>query len=76
MPSDTTLKKLVLIPPGSVTHHSDMHQRYIECNVNLLGNNMLQFTVPPETDAPRGYYMAFAVTAGGIPAEALWVRLR
>lgn len=75
LPEDAEITKLVLIPPGSVTHHSDMHQRYVECNVNSLAANMLQFTLPPETTAPRGYYMAFAVTSGGIPSEALWVRL-
>ena len=75
MPAEAALSKLVLIPPGSVTHHSDMHQRYVECSVNPVTEGMLQFSLPPETKAPRGYYMAFAVTTGGIPSKALWVRL-
>jgi len=76
MPVDTKLGKLVLISPGSTTHHSDMHQRYVECSVTPVDPRQLSFTLPTETQAPRGYYMAFAVTTAGIPAEAVWVWLQ
>ena len=76
MPIDAKLGKLVLIAPGSTTHHSDMHQRYVECSSTPVSTKQLSFTVPSETQAPRGFYMAFAVTTAGIPAEAIWVWLQ
>jgi hypothetical protein len=77
MPDDVSLQKLVLLSPGSTTHHSDMHQRYVECAITTpITPNMLQFTVPTEPQAPNGYYMAFALTNAGIPSEATWVLLQ
>lgn len=75
LPIDTKLEKLVLISPGSATHHSDMHQRYVECGVFNVNGTMMQFTLPTERQAPRGYYMAFVVTQTRIPSEAIWVWL-
>ncbi len=74
-PIGVAVQKVVLMAPGSVTHHSDMHQRYFEMAVTPVTATQVQFTVPGETLAPRGYYMLFAVTNGGIPSEAIWVKL-
>jgi len=68
-----SLQKAVLIAPGSVTHHSDMHQRYFEMAVTQVSPTELQFTTPAETQTPRGYYMLWAVANGGIPSHAIWV---
>jgi hypothetical protein len=73
---DFHLAKVVLISPGSTTHHSDMHQRYFECVVTTVAPNLLQFTAPSELQAPNGYYLLFVLSSAGIPSNALWVRLR
>jgi hypothetical protein len=67
--------KLVLMAPGSITHHSDMSARYIELASVAVSSTERRFDVPAETVAPGGYYMLFAVTNAGIPAEAIWVRI-
>jgi len=66
-----TLAKVVLITPGSVTHHSDMHQRYVECDSSLQANGSLNFTAPSESQAPRGYYMLFVLSPTNIPSDAI-----
>ncbi len=57
--------------PGSVTHHSDMHQRYFE--VRAGGNNVATFNTPAsEAELPRGIYMMFVVTNASV-SHAEWV---
>ncbi len=75
VPAGTTLAKLVLMAPGACTHHSDMHARYVECPVVAVTVAGLTPVPPTERPAPRGYYMAFAVTGTRVPAEAVWVWL-
>jgi hypothetical protein len=70
------LDKVVLIAPGSITHHSDMSSRYIELQSVAVNSSERQFDTPSETVAPRGYYMLFALSDAGIPAEAVWVRIQ
>jgi hypothetical protein len=68
---------VVLLRPGSVTHHNDYDQRYV---VLLSGNGSttgIDFGAPmTSNDAPRGYYMLFVVSNEGIPSEAAWVHLQ
>lgn len=52
-----------------------MSQRFFECQVTPVSALTLQFTVPSEAQAPRGYYMMFVLSSAGIPSTALWVRL-
>lgn len=33
------------------------------------------FSTPDQRVLPHGYYMLFAVSSGGIPSEAIWVRV-
>jgi hypothetical protein len=73
---DVKLEKVVLISPGSITHSSDMHQRFVECSVMPLALNQLSFTAPSEQQAPRGHYMLFVLSSVGIPSEAVWVQLQ
>ena len=73
---DVKLEKVVLISPGSITHSSDMHQRFVECSVLSLAQNQLSFTAPSEQQAPRGYYMLFVLSSVGVPSEAIWVQLQ
>lgn len=75
LPPGVAIDRLVLMAPGSTTHHSDMHQRLYECPVESEGGATLFFSSPPnKTYAPRGYYMAFVVTNTGIVSESRWVQ--
>jgi Galactose oxidase-like, Early set domain len=71
----------VLMWPGSVTHHSDMDMRYL-CLQIVADDDVaprecaLRFRGPHDSaEAPRGWYMLFAVSNQGVPAEALWVHV-
>ncbi len=60
--------------PGSVTHHSDMHQRYVEMKTQTNNGNEVTFACPDdEKKAPRGIYMLFLVGTNGSVSEAQWV---
>lgn len=76
------VEKVVLVRPGSVTHHFDYDQRVIA---------LKQVTTPPppamtivfntaapldRNHAPAGYYMLFVVTNTGIPSVGAWVHLQ
>ncbi|MEQ1736823.1 MAG: galactose oxidase early set domain-containing protein [Rhodoglobus sp.] len=81
LPALTTGGKAVLMSPGSMTHHSDMHARYIELEKvdashdPATGLTTMVYDMPIETVAPRGYYMLFALTDGGVPSEAAWIQI-
>ncbi len=76
--------RVVLMRPGSITHHFDYDMRYVRLPITGVG---ITFTVPQKTlvrfrapanskEAPEGYYMLFLVTDDGIPCErARWVHL-
>src|SRR6185295_1095314 len=70
----------VLISPGSMTHASDMHQRYVELSttVTVTGTtNQVQFVLAANEDlAPRGLYMLWLVTNSEAVSDATWVVLR
>lgn len=81
-PSDgVDVERVVLMAPASVTHHSDMHQRYVELDVSGSTSTSITFDAPPSSaHAPRGYYMLFLVTnaqsgSSRAPSEAVWVHL-
>jgi hypothetical protein len=78
LPFGVTVQKVVLMAPGSVTHHSDMHQRYVELVVqNNPATNTIAFVTPRNpTYAPRGYYMLFLLTDGGVPSQARFIKLQ
>lgn len=89
LPDGVRIAKVVLMAPGSVTHHGDFHQRYVELAApsfhiaQIGGNPRVTFTAPATSKhAPRGYYMLFLVTNAqgtankGTPSEATWVHLQ
>jgi hypothetical protein len=54
--------KAVFMAPCSVTHHSDMHQRYVELITTVSKGNKVQIKLPAdEREAPRGIYMLWLV---------------
>jgi len=65
--------KVVLLAPGSITHHTDMSARCIDLHSTAVYARERTFDLPAETVVPRGYYMLWAVTNGGIPSEAVWI---
>jgi hypothetical protein len=81
LPAGVTVDKVVLMRPGSVTHHSDMAMRYLELdkrdnNEHPKGECRISF-LPPKNSryAPRGWYMLFLLTNEKVPSEAIWVHL-
>jgi len=89
LPLGVTIEKVVLMAPGAITHHSDMHQRYVELDPDPEvvppepPPYIRQFKAPANSNrAPKGYYMLFFVTnpqgPNGIrvPSNAAWVRLQ
>jgi hypothetical protein len=77
LPLGVAVERVVLTAPGSVTHHSDMHQRYVELKVQVNNGNEVQLDITDvEAMAPRGLYMMWLVTNTGVPSNAMWVLLR
>ncbi|WP_217241301.1 galactose oxidase-like domain-containing protein [Streptomyces sp. AC555_RSS877] len=73
---DRPIAKAELIRPAAVTHSSDPNQRFVDLPLSVDGNNIdLNVTSNPDM-APPGWYMLFAVDAGGVPSVAKWVHLQ
>jgi galactose oxidase len=71
-----TIQQVVLVAPGSVTHHSDFSQRSVRLQILNQTQNGVRVLGPKSSHhAPRGWYMLFLVTGDGVPSEAGWVRV-
>jgi hypothetical protein len=79
LPFGVFLQKVVLMAPGSTTHHNDMSQRYHQLAVTISKNapSDIQCT-PPANDLEllRGFYMLFTLTNTGRMGAAIWVRMQ
>jgi hypothetical protein len=84
-PTGATIAKVVLMRPGSTTHHSDFDQRYVELEFEVSASSSLAFMAPPgppspalagTNAAPPGWYMLFLVSSQGVPSTAGWVNLQ
>ncbi len=78
LPLGEYIDKVVLMAPGSTTHHSDMHARYVETVLDGTAEliDAVRFRTPPDDKhVPRGIYMLFVVTSAGAVADAVWVVL-
>jgi Domain of unknown function (DUF1929)/Bacterial Ig domain/Concanavalin A-like lectin/glucanases superfamily len=74
--SAATIAKTVLISLGSVTHHFNANQRYLDLTFQVAGNS-LSVQAPENANlAPPGYYMLFIVDTNGIPSAASIVRVQ
>lgn len=71
------IAEVVLMRPGSITHHTDTEQRHVPQSIVGRGDTELTVEVTNDpTVAPPGYYMVFTVDAEGRPCErAEFVRL-
>ncbi len=87
MQSGLHVNRVVLMRPCSVTHHSDMDQRYVEL-AEAMGipppNTIVVKTPTMPTSgttqgsvvAPSGWYMMFLISNTGTPSIAQWIRLQ
>jgi hypothetical protein len=88
-PPGTTVEKVVMMRPSSVTHHADYDQRYVQLEA-AVGESSDTLDVQPPPYPPGGnpvphpnnlsclpgFYMLFVVTDGGVPSVATWVQLQ
>jgi hypothetical protein len=80
--SNTSVERVALLRPSSVTHGADMDQRYVELALSeppqQVGTRMQHVTVQMPLDefyAPPGYYMLFVVDSHGKVGHAVWIQL-
>lgn len=71
----STINRLALVRPGSVTHSVNMEQRYLSVNFTRKGNRLIADTPANANLAPPGYYMLFAISNNGVPSKARFVLL-
>ena len=68
-----------LIGVGSVTHHFDYGQRYIELMTRWVacsdGNQIEVYPPPKASVAPPGYYMLFLVDVNRLPSVGTFVKV-
>jgi hypothetical protein len=70
-----SIRQVVLVRPGAVTHAFDMEQRLVRLNFTA-SYGALSVTAPANGNiAPPGYYMLFILNSAGVPSEARFVRL-
>jgi hypothetical protein len=61
---------------GATTHSTNGEQRLVDLPYQPAGPSQLSLQLPPDPRiAPPGWYMLFAVSAGGVPSNAAWVHL-
>ena len=76
-PPNQTLASVVLMRPGSVTHHTDYDQRFKSLEILRRSPGQLVVKSPANGRiAPPGYYMVFVVSSEGTPSVAGWTHLR
>lgn len=88
LPIGMSVDRVVLMRPCSITHHSDMDQRYVELEEPLITAppNTIMIKTPPTPNptgtsqgsvvAPPGWYMMFLISNTGVPSVAKWIHLQ
>jgi hypothetical protein len=76
-PDAKSIKSVVLIRAGAVTHAFDMDQRMVGLTFSVVpGLNALSVKAPASGNlAPPGYYLLFLLNDKGVPSVAHFVRL-
>ena len=76
VPNPGQISSVCLIRPGATTHSTDGEQRLVDLPHQPAGPSQIGLQLPPDPRiAPPGWYMLFAVSAGGVPSSAAWVHL-
>ncbi len=74
----TDIRRVVLMRPGVITHHTDTEQRYVPMDfVHVPRTNLLRVSVVSDPSvAPPGYYMLWIIDANNRPCQrARFIRL-
>lgn len=75
-PDATSISKVALVRPGSVTHQIDTEQRYVTLDFAVDSGGIVAQAPVDGTVAPPGWYMLFILNSQGVPAVAKWVHLQ
>jgi hypothetical protein len=67
------IAKVVLMRPGSVTHHFNFDQRYVQLSFSQSGGTLTITPAANEFMAPKGHWMLFLISTDGLPSDAAWV---
>jgi hypothetical protein len=71
-----SIKEVVLLRPGAVTHGFNQSQRFVGCGITHNTATQVTVDLPPDGNiAPPGYYLLFVVDANRVPSKATWIRL-
>jgi hypothetical protein len=66
--SNTTISKVTIVRPGSMTHGTNIEQYFMNPQVNTTGNSA-SVTLPNNNfEAPKGQYLMFVWDANGTPS--------
>ena len=69
-PQADRVRKVALMRPGSMTHHTDTEQRYVALSFMRLSSDRLRVGIVNDpTTAPPGYYMLWIVDDENRPCE-------
>jgi hypothetical protein len=75
-PDPGGLREVNLVRPSATTHASNGEQRLVDLPFKAVGATRVELTLPANRNlAPPGWYMVFAVSAGGVPSVGRWLRL-
>ncbi|HEV8595144.1 MAG TPA: galactose oxidase early set domain-containing protein, partial [Thermoplasmata archaeon] len=70
------IERIVAVRQGAMTHSFNFDQRIVGLTFSRPGPDELAVMGPATPNhAPRGYYMLFAISQGGLPSRATWVRI-
>jgi hypothetical protein len=77
-PNAADIRRVALMRPGVITHHTDTEQRYVALEFTRVpGTNRLRVAIPTDPSvAPPGYHMLWIVDANNRPCQrARFLRL-
>lgn len=75
-PDASSIARVALIRPGSVTHSLHQDQRHLDLSFTVTDGDTLSVTAPADSRAaPPGDYMLFLVSSSGVPSVAAWVEV-
>jgi len=72
-PDATTIERVALVSPSSVTHSINFNQRYVELGFSEADGNLSVSAPRNSREAPPGDYMMFLVNRENVPSVATWV---
>jgi hypothetical protein len=75
-PDPSALREVNLVRPTATTHASNSEQRLLDLPFTATASDRVELALPANRNlAPPGWYMVFAIDAGGVPSVGQWLRL-